>query len=77
MAFILVLILMSMLAVSLSSECTDVPVSEHVGVSVLEYSELLIVGIIVDVVAAVIRFTPVGILTGSAKTGSEPPCTSA
>ena len=71
MAFILVLILMSMLAVRMSSECTNVPVSEHVGVSVLEHSVLVVV------VVAVIRFTPVGILTGSTKTGSEPPCTSA
>jgi len=49
MDFIFVLILISMLAVGLSPECTDLPVSEHVGVSVLEHSEFLVVGIVIVV----------------------------
>ena len=66
----LVLDLMSMVVAG-SSECTHVPVLEHVGVSVLERCEL-VVGVGVVAVVAV-RATLAGILICSSNTGSVPP----
>jgi hypothetical protein len=57
------------------SECTHVPVLEHVGVSVLRRCELVGGGVVVAVV--VVRVMPVGILVYSSDTGSVPPWTSA